>query len=73
MRPRLREARLVEDQNARALGHHGAETAPDHLGIPRRMGDEMLKLLIRTGGYLTLFLLKQAFLLELSLLIQILL
>src|SRR5207237_3706840 len=46
MGARLRKTRLVEDQNARALGYFRPQPAPDDFGLPRGVRDEMLKRLI---------------------------
>src|SRR6266566_3181215 len=45
----LREARAVENQQAFAVGNHGAQPTPDLLRHPRGIGDEMLKRLIGAG------------------------
>ena len=45
----LREARAVENQQALAVGNHGAQPTPDLLRHPRGIGDEMLKRLIGAG------------------------
>ncbi len=47
--PLLRKARPVEDQDPRPIGHDLAEPLPDRLGVPRRVGDEMLERLIGAG------------------------
>jgi hypothetical protein len=43
----FRKARAVENQRALSLGHHRPQASPHAIGVPRRMGDEMLKRLIR--------------------------
>jgi hypothetical protein len=50
MRARLGETRFVEDQNARALWQRRPQAPPHHLGVPRRVRDEVLEGLI--GGRL---------------------
>ena len=47
VRPLLRKARAVENEDARAIGNRGAQVSPHGVGRPRRIGDEMLKRLIR--------------------------
>jgi len=47
MGTRLGKARLVEDQNAGALGDLRSQPAPHDLGLPRRVRDEVLEGLIR--------------------------
>jgi hypothetical protein len=43
------ETRAVENQDPAALRHPRAQPFPEHLGVPRRMRNEMLKGLIRAG------------------------
>lgn len=43
----LRKAGAIEDQHASPLGQYGAQAPPDAIRIPWRMGDEVLKGLIR--------------------------
>jgi hypothetical protein len=42
------ETRAVENQHAAALGDDRSQPLPQHLGVPRRMRDEVLKGLIRS-------------------------
>ena len=49
VQPLLREARAVEDHHAAALRQDLQQAAPDAIGVPRRMRDEMLKRLIGDG------------------------
>jgi len=46
LRALLREAGVVERQDARADRHDGAQLRPDARGVPRRVRDEVLQRLI---------------------------
>jgi len=48
-RPLFGKTRAVEDQNAGALGHDGAQSLPHDLGLPRGVRDEVLQCLVGAG------------------------
>ena len=47
--PLFGKARAVENQQAFAFGHHRPQATPDCVGIPRRIGDEVLERLVGSG------------------------
>ena len=47
--PLLGKARAVDDQQPGAFGQHRPQAAPDLLGVPRGVGDEVLERLIGPG------------------------
>ena len=48
-RPLFGKARAVENQHASSFGEHGTQAPPDAIRVPERMGDEVLKGLVRHG------------------------
>jgi hypothetical protein len=46
VRPLLGKTRAVQDQDARSYRYLGAEALPQPVGIPRRIGDEVLRRLV---------------------------
>ena len=46
LRALLGKARIVDREDARSEGHHGAQLRPDACGLPRRMRDEVLQRLV---------------------------
>ena len=49
MRPLLRKARAIENQQAFPFGNHRPQATPDGIGAPGRMRNEMLEGLVRAG------------------------
>ena len=47
--PLFRKARAVENQQTFAFGKHGPQATPDGVGVPRRIGDEVLEGLVGSG------------------------
>ena len=48
-RSACRKACAIENQQAFAFGNHRAQATPDGVGVPRRIGDDVLEGLVRSG------------------------